>query len=506
MGEVENTPTGSNDLVVIGSSAGGVEALSVLVSTLPGDFPAPVVLAQHLDPSRPSSLDAILKRRTKLPVEVVNTSSALEPGRIYVVPSNRNVTINSHRVEVREDHNRRPHPSVDMLLSSAAKAFGDHLIAVILTGSGSDGAAGAVDVKNAGGTVIVQDPQTARYPSMPLALPPTVVDFEAAIDRIGPLLYDLLNGVSIPPSEAKTEDVQRSILEQVGRQASLDFGQYKSSTILRRIGRRMAVNHISTMQDYLKYLRTYPEEVGELVKAFLINVTQFFRDPNAFAYLKSEILPKLIAQARERDRVLRFWTAGCATGEEPYSLAMLLIDLLGTELPEWSVKVFATDLDEAAISFARRGLYSENLLKTVPAEYRDRFFERVDHGSRISKTLRQMVIFGQQDLSRSAPFPRIDLVLCRNVLIYFTPELQEYVLNQFAFSLSPSGYLFLGKAETVRPLQASYELVNKHWKVYRCTGNALPSPRRPYLVELNTHRYEVRSASHANRTAGKQLV
>ncbi len=506
MSKVENTPHGANDLVVIGSSAGGVEALSVLVSTLPGDFPAPVVLAQHLDPSRPSSLDAILKRRTKLPVEVVNTSSALEPGRIYVVPSNRNVTINSHRVEVREDHNRRPHPSVDMLLSSAAGAFGDRLIAVILTGSGSDGAAGAVDVKNAGGTVIVQDPQTARYPSMPLALPPTVIDFEAALDRIGPLLYDLLSGVSMAPAEEKTNDVLRNILEQVGRQASMDFRQYKSSTILRRIGRRMAVNHISTMQDYLEYLRTYPEEVGELVKAFLINVTQFFRDPNAFAYLKSEILPNLIAQARSHDRLLRFWTAGCASGEEPYSLAMLITDLLGTELHEWSVKIFATDLDEAAITFARRGLYAENLLKGVPDEYRDRFFEHADHGFRISKTLRQMIIFGQQDLSRSAPFPRIDLVMCRNVLIYFTPELQDYVLNQFAFSLSPNGYLFLGKAETVRPNQLHFELVNKHWKVYCCTGNALPATRRPSTSDILSRRIEGPTSNRPNMVPGKHLT
>jgi two-component system CheB/CheR fusion protein len=506
MGEVENTRHGATDLVVIGSSAGGVEALSVLVSTLPGDFPAPVVLAQHLDPSRPSNLDAILKRRTTLPVEVVNTSSTLEPGKIYVVPSNHNVTINSHHVEVRENHNKRPHPSVDMLLSSAAKAFGEHLIAVILTGSGSDGAAGAVDVKSAGGTVIVQDPQTARYPSMPLALPPTVVDFEAAIDRIGPLLYDLLNGVSIPPLEAKTEDVQRSILEQVGRQASLDFHQYKSSTILRRIGRRMTVNHISTMQDYLEYLRTYPEEVGELVKAFLINVTQFFRDPNAYAYLKSEILPKLIAQARSHDRLLRFWTAGCASGEEPYSLAMLITDLLGTELNEWSVKIFATDLDDAAINFARRGLYAENLLKGVPDGYRDRYFEHANHGFRISKTLRQMIIFGQQDLSRSAPFPRIDLVMCRNVLIYFTPELQEYVLNQFAFSLSPNGYLFLGKAETVRPNQSHYELVNKHWKVYRCTGNALPVTRRPSSSDILSRRIEGPISNRSNMAPGKHLT
>ncbi len=506
MSDIENVSSSTGDLVVVGSSAGGVEALSILVNTLPVDFPAPIVLAQHLDPSRPSSLDTILQRRTRLSIDVVNSRTHLQAGKIYVVPANRHVAIYDSYVEVQGDRNKRPRPSVDLLFSSAAEVYGERLIAVILTGSGSDGAAGAVDVKNAGGTVIVQDPQTARYPSMPLALPPTVVDFEVAIERIGPLLYDLLTGESLPQPEEKTDDVLRNILEQVSRQANIDFRPYKSSTILRRISRRMAVTHCNTMHDYLDYLKAYPQEVGELVKAFLINVTQFFRDPDAFAYLKSEILPKLIARARERDHILRFWTAGCATGEEPYSLAVLLSDLLGGELSEWSIKIFATDLDEAAINFARRGLYSENLLKEMPAEYRDHFFERVDHGYRLSKTLRQMVIFGQQDLSRSAPFPRIDLVLCRNVLIYFTPELQEYVLNQFAFSLYPGGYLLLGKAETVRPLQTFYELVNKHWKVYRCTGNALPSVPRPNLTGLNKPRDEVQSTGRPTRTAGKQLI
>ena len=494
-----------SDLVVVGSSAGGVEALSILVSTLPDDFPAPIVLAQHLDPARPSSLDIILRRRTTLPVELVTEISPLEPGKIYVVPSNRQVLILDGHVEVKEDSSKRlrARPSVDTLLSTAAEAYGDHLIAVILTGSGSDGAAGAVDVKNAGGTVVIQDPQTARYPSMPLALPPTVIDFEAVIEQIGPLLYDLLLGVNPPRSEEKTEDVLQAILEQVGRQASIDFRPYKTSTILRRIGRRMTVTHNSSMREYEAYLRLHPEEVGELVKSFLINVTQFFRDADAFAYLKSDILPNLIQQARSRDHVLRLWAAGCASGEEPYSLAMLLTDLLSTELPAWSVKIFATDLDEAAINFARRGLYSENLLKEVPGEYRDRFFERVDHGYRISKTLRQMVIFGQQDLARSAPFPRVDLVLCRNVLIYFTPELQEYVLNQFAFSLSPGGYLFLGKAETVRPTQLHYELVNKQWKVYRYTGSSLVTGRRQSYGELAAPRLEGRPIMRPGRISGK---
>ena len=291
-----------------------------------------------------------------------------------------------------EDHLKRPRPSVDTLLSTAAEAYGERLIAVILTGSGSDGSLGAIDAKDAGGVIIVQNPQTARYPSMPLSLPPTIVDYELNLEQIGPLLHELLTKTSTPLVEERTEDVLRDILELVSRQASIDFRPYKTSTILRRIGRRMVVTHNQTMRDYAEYLKMYPEEVGELVKAFLINVTQFFRDTDAFAYLKSEILPKLIAQARERDHVLRFWTAGCATGEEPYSLAMLLTNLLGAELPEWSIKIFATDLDEAAINFARRGIYSEALLKGVPSEYRDRFFEYIDHGYRISKTLRQMVI------------------------------------------------------------------------------------------------------------------
>ncbi len=334
-----------NDLVIVGSSAGGIEALSILVSNLPEDFPAPIVLAQHLDPNRPSNLDTILQRRTSLPVTSVGERTLLEPGTIYVVPANRHVAIYDGHVEVQGDHSTRPRPSIDLLLTTAVNVYRDRLIAVILTGSGSDGAAGAVSVKNAGGTVIVQDPQTARYPSMPMSLSPSVVDFEVEIERIGPLLHDLLNGEAIQPSEEKTEDTLHSILEQVNRQASIDFRPYKTSTILRRIGRRMTVRHCSSMRDYLQYLRTYPEEVGELVKSFLINVTQFFRDPDAFAYLKSDILPKLIARARERDRVLRFWTAGCATGEEPYSLAMLIADLLGlncrngaskSSLPIWT--------------------------------------------------------------------------------------------------------------------------------------------------------------------------
>lgn len=510
MSETESNPIKGNDLVIIGSSVGSVEALSTIVNSLPKEFPAPVILAQHLDLNRPANLATVLQRRSALPVITATESINLEDCKVYVVPTNRPVSFKDGRIEIEPElATGKSRPSLDVLLASAASNYGENLITVLLASTGNDGVAGAVDVKNGGGTVIVQNSQNARYPVVPQALPPNIVDFELNIEQIGPTVHQLLHGEVDKQPVDDTQKILRDILEQVGRQASIDFRPYKTSTILRRINRRMAVTHNRSMQDYALYLETHPEEIGQLVQAFLINVTQFFRDTEAFTFLRDEILPRVVAQARERDRVLRFWSAGCATGEESYSLAMMITDLLGSELPEWSVKIFATDLDESAIDFARRGFYSEAMLKGVSDEYRERFFERIDHGYRISKTLRQMVIFGQQDLSRSAPFPRIDLVMCRNVLIYFTLELQDYVLNQFAFSLSASnGYLFLGKAETVRPAQTYYELVNKQWKIYRCTTSSMPAARTPQTTGLSKSRPEVmqRSARMLGRLPASEDV
>ena len=479
MNDSVNAEIRNDDLVVVGSSAGGVGALSTLVSTLSKSFPAPIVLAQHLDPQRPSHLGSILERRSVLPIVVVSEHgpTKLEGGKIYVVPSNRHVRISDGHVHLEGDHDDRPKPSVDMLLSTAAKSYGEHLVAVILTGSGSDGAAGAVDVKNAGGVVIIQNPQTAAYPSMPLSLPPTAVDHVVEMEQIGPLLYDILKGIDLPAVAERVEDPLRDLLAQVSAQTNIDFRNYKSSTILRRIGRRMAVTHNASIRDYADFLRTHPDEVKELVKAFLIKVTGFFRDPEAFEFIRNAIIPELIERGKENGRTLRLWSAGCATGEEAYSLAVLIADHLGSDFPEWNVKIFATDLAADAIAFARRGLYPQNVLEDLPENYWDRFFERVDHGFRVSKMLRQVVIFGQQDISRGVPFPRIDLVTCRNLLIYLKPDLQQVVLDLFAYSLHQShGFLFLGKAETARPTKASFELINKKWKIYRCLSGPRAFP------------------------------
>jgi two-component system CheB/CheR fusion protein len=472
----------NHDLVVVGSSAGGVAALSVLVNTLSPDFPAPLVLAQHLDPQRASHLASILERQSKLPIVTVAEKAAtpMQSGTIYVVPANRHVIIEDSTVRLESDHDARPIPSVDRLLSSAAKAYGEHLIAVILTGSGSDGAAGAVDVKEAGGVVIIQNPKTAPYPSMPQSLPPTVVDHVLEIEQIGPLLSDLLKGIVLVPE--KVEDPLRDLLNDVSQHANMDFRNYKPSTILRRISRRMAIVHAQNLRDYGEYLHANREEVAELVKAFLINVTGFFRDREAFEFLKDFVVPDLLDRGREHNRVLRVWSAGCSTGEEAYSVAILLAELLGAEISEWNIKIFATDLDDEAVNFARRGLYPAKLLDDLSPALVESYFERVDHGYRVSKSLRQMVIFGSQDLTRGIPFPRMDLVVCRNLLIYLKPELQQDLLDLFAYSLHRTdGYLFLGKAETARPSKATFDMINKRWKVYRCVNGpmALPAQGQP---------------------------
>jgi two-component system CheB/CheR fusion protein len=356
---------------------------------------------------------------------------------------------------------------------------------VVLTGNGSDGANGAVAVKQAGGTVIVQDPRSASHPSMPRALPPTVVDHVASLEQIGPLLRELVGRAAANREREETTAAQlAAIVRIIGQRSNIDFRQYKTSTVLRRVERRMAVVRAHTLEEYTRYLESHPDESGALVKALLIKVTEFFRDPEAFQYLRTSVLPEIVARARSEDRRLRVWSAGCATGEEAYSLAMIVADLVGPEIAAWGIRVFATDLNEEAVAFARRGVYPAAMLGNVPDEYRDRFFEPVDGGSfRVSKSLRQMVVYGQQDLSRGVPFPRIDLVVCRNLLIYFQPELQEELLQLFAYALHEmGGVLFLGKAETARPSNASFELVNKKWKIYRCLAGPVTAAFRGHAV------------------------
>jgi two-component system CheB/CheR fusion protein len=492
--------------VVVGASAGGIEALSTLVSTLPTGFPAPIVLAQHLDPHHPSHLGEILARYTPLPVQTVTDEAPLEDGIIYVIPADRNVEVADHVLRLRANGvGLRPKPSINLLFSSAAAAYGEQLIAVILTGTGSDGASGAYQVKAAGGVVIIENPQTAAYPALPASLAPTTVDFVADLGRIGPLLSELLTGLPLHPEgsvdahhqaaevqqqeDEARERALRTVLALVREHSNIDFSQYKTPTILRRLQRRMVATEAADLPAYLRYLESHPEEYQRLVSSFLIKVTEFFRDPDLVAELQQQVLPDLIAEGRKRGNLLRIWSAGCATGEEAYSLAILVSEALEDELDGFTVQIFATDVDEDAIEFARHGIYPPAAMSGVSQERLARYFLRLNGNFQITKALRGLVIFGVHDLGLRAPFPHIDLVVCRNVLMYFTRELQARALQLFAFSLRNGGYLALGTAETVSPLAAFFEQLTPERKLFRRRGEHIlaPLPTVESLQELVTN-------------------
>ncbi|HEY3110489.1 MAG TPA: chemotaxis protein CheB [Chloroflexota bacterium] len=466
---------GLAQLVVVGASAGGVEALAALVATLPADFPAPIVLAQHLDPSRPSHLADILGRRSTLPVRTVETELHLDPGIVYVVPANRDVLITNHTVGVQSGANGGPKPSIDRLLETAARVYGERLVAVILTGSGSDGAAGARAVKEAGGTVVIQNPETASYPTMPQSLAPTTVDLVADLEDMGRLLYGLVTGATTP-SRPGEEDALRAFLEQLRERSGIDFNSYKMPTITRRLQRRILAIGADDLSAYLRHLQTHPDEYQRLISSFLIKVTEFFRDRELFDYLRDQLVPELVADARRRGNGLRIWSAGCATGEEAYSLAILVAEALGDELDRFHVRLFATDLDPDAVAFARRGVYPASALVDVPPELVERYFNEVKGDFEIKKAVRALTVFGQHDLGQRAPFPRIDMTLCRNVLIYFTNDLQKRALQLFAFSLRNGGYLVLGQAETASPLGDYFSAEHARLKIYRRIGEQVLIP------------------------------
>lgn len=466
-------------LVVVGSSAGGIEALSRVLSALPEDFPAPVVIAQHMHPERESHLEEILSSHSKVPVRTVTGQAPLESGVAFVVPADRHVEVTGTEIRLHEDGRGRPKPSIDLLMTSASEAYGESLIAVVLSGTGSDGTEGARAVKQAGGTVIVQDPETAEFPGMPRSIAPNTVDIVSDVDEIGPLLSELLSRTGIPDKTGE-EDSITGFLEELRQRHGIDFGDYKRPTIWRRLQRRFAATGVDGIEDYRRYLEENPEEYRQLINTFLIKVTEFFRDPEQFEYLRDEVLPELIERSRQSGEQLRIWSAGCATGEEAYSLAILVSEALdespGDGTASSDVRVFATDLDGGAVEHARRGVYTASALSGLSEEQVSRHFEASDGLYHVKQDIRGMLVFGEHDLAQRSPFPRLDLIVSRNVLIYFTPELQRRTLQLFAFSLKDEGYLMLGASESASQLSEYFALVDRGHIVFRRQGERFVMP------------------------------
>ena len=468
-------PTVGSQLVVVGSSAGGIEALSRVVAGLPPEFPAPIVIAQHLDPRRPSHLGEILARHATLPIKVVEEAASLENGVIFVVPSNRLVAIQDGQLRLRPAKAGSVAPSVDLLLETAAAAFGPGLVAVILTGSGSDGSNGAWHVKQAGGSVVIENPATALFPSMPRSISPALVDATADLDSLGEVVRDLLAAGSSAPKGTEGREYA-ALVRRIRERSGIDFSTYKTATIVRRLRGRMVATGHSSIADYALQLENDPTEYARLISSLLIKVTEFFRDRKVFDHIRDQTIPALIDDARQNGRELRVWSAGCSTGEEAYSLAITVMEALADAPLPVDVRVFATDVNPTAIAFARRGVYPPAALQKVPARIRDRYFVKSDGGYEVAKSLRSMMTFGEHDLGARAPFPRIDLILCRNVLIYFTLPMQRAALETFGFSLRDDGRLVLGLAETVAAMPGPYVDDQARLHIYRRLPGHPPMP------------------------------
>jgi two-component system CheB/CheR fusion protein len=499
-------------LVVVGSSAGGIGALSGMVSSLPEDFDAPIVVAQHLDPNRESHLQEILARKSTLPVKTVTEHEPLQAGVVYVVPASWHVNITDAEIELSSEASPgQPIPSINLLMETAARVYGENLIAVVLSGTGTDGTEGARTVSQAGGTVIIQDPETAEFGEMPRSLSPNTVDIVASLEELGPVLKDLISGIAVPEetSEDEGQDMEH-FLEELHRTHGVDFRSYKRPTIMRRLGRRMVATGSVSIEEYSRYLGEHPEEYRQLIGAFFIKVTEFFRDPQLFDHLKEEVLPELIEEARSQGNQLRIWSAGCATGEEAYSLAIVVSEVLGREAGLFNVRIFATDIDEDAVKFARRGVYPPSALEGLSEEQRDRYFVEEEGSYQVKKQIRGMIVFGEHDLAQRSPFPHIDLVMSRNVLIYFSQELQRRALEVFAYSLRDGGYLVMGKAESSSPLKELFAPVDGHNKIFRRQGQRfLLPPTLPTNLAPRTRperRGEERSTTRTQVETQQQLI
>jgi two-component system CheB/CheR fusion protein len=458
-------------IVAIGASAGGIPALQSFFSGIPQNTGAAFIVVLHLDPQHRSELSAVVAARTKMPVVQVEKTARLEPNHVYVIPPDRRLQVIDHEISAIEfDEPRGQRLPIDFLFRSVAERLGDGF-AVILSGAGSDGAVGVRTVKEAGGIILVQDPNEADYASMPRsAIETGAVDFVLPVRDLAKRLTDLIRikeAVWPPEMGNLDEDVLQRIIAHLRVRTGHDFSKYKRSTVVRRIARRMQVNRTDEVKAYYELMRENPAEVQALLSDLLISVTTFFRDKDAFEPL-ARLLPAVF-KLRGTGQPLRVWVAGCATGEEAYSFGILLLEEASRHEARPYLQVFATDLDARALAAGREGRYPVAIEADVSEARLRRFFSREGEHYRVRQELRDIVLFALHDVLKDPPFSHIDIVSCRNLLIYLDRELQEQVCSTFHYALNPGGYLFLGTAEMAESPAGLFRNVDRHARIYQST-------------------------------------
>jgi two-component system, chemotaxis family, CheB/CheR fusion protein len=480
-------------IVAIGASAGGIEALSDLMSHLPVDTGMAFVLVQHLDPKHHSILTELLARKTAMRVAEVSDGMQVEPNHVYVIPPNATMSISGHTLHLGpREESRGLHMSVDHFMRSLAEQDGARAIGVIMSGSGSDGTLGMAEIQAHGGVTFAQDEASAKYDGMPhsavaagcvdYVLPPKGIAKELA--RIARHPY-LARKVAPGAAEiAPASGTGLNIIFQILRRATgVDFTHYRQTTILRRIQRRMVVHKIDKIEEYAKFVQSKPLEIKALYQDMLINVTSFFRGPKVFEALKSAVFPAIQKNA-SRESGIRIWTPGCASGEETYSVAIALLEYLGDKASQIPIQFFGTDLSELSVTRARNGVYPENIQADVSPERLRRFFTKVEGGYRVSKTIRDMCIFAQHNVLNDPPFSRMDVLCCRNLLIYLEAVLQGKVISLFHYALQPSGFLVLGSSEGLGTTTSLFAVEDRIHKIFSKKAGAV---RQAVALSLTSH-------------------
>jgi two-component system, chemotaxis family, CheB/CheR fusion protein len=470
-------------VVGIGASAGGLEAFTELLRCLPEKTGMAYVLVQHLDPTHGSVLREILARSTRIPVTEVQDGDKIQADHVYVIPANANMIIEdgSLRLVPRESARSRNMP-IDHFFRSLAESRGEQAIAVVLSGTASDGTLGCSAVKTAGGITFAQDEKSAKYGGMPhsaiysgcidFVLPPKSIAQELV--RIGRHPYvarAATDSEAASPLTGGQEHVHR-LLAMLCQATGVDFAEYKQTTLQRRIKRRMVLHRVENLEDYLSYIKEHPDELDELYRDVLINVTGFFRDPEAFEALCNLVFPAILQDRHAEQGPLRFWVPGCSTGEEAYSIAIVLTEYLWDHARKSTtsgkaVQILATDISDTALDRARVGLYSEAAVSEISPERLKRFFLKQSNGFQVNKSVREMCIFAKQNVAKDPPFSNLDLVSCRNLLIYLGPVLQRRVVPALHYALRPGGYLLLGGSESLGAFADQFSVVDKKSKIYR---------------------------------------
>jgi two-component system, chemotaxis family, CheB/CheR fusion protein len=466
---VDHPPSPATRIVGIGASAGGLESLEQLFQNLPADTGMGFVVVQHLSPDFRSVMDELLARHSPMPIRVAEDGLLVGPNQIYLMPAGKQMIIRERRLVLTDkDPSQALSLPIDQFLRSLAQDLGSHAVAVILSGSGTDGSRGIVEIKRAGGTVLAESSASAKFDGMPLSAQETgAVDHSHSPRDLARVL------IGLPPIESEIDDdalsgdpALDSLFHLLREQFGIDFSLYKTTTVARRIQRRLDMLRIDSISAYVDQLRIDADEVNSLYRDLLIGVTQFMRDPGAFETLEREVIPQIIDRVPPGEEI-RVWVAGCGSGEEAYSIAMLFYEQLVARERPLDLKILATDVHPSSLETASTGIYGESQLANVDRRRLERFFTRRSSGYQISSDLRQLIVFARHNVTKDAPFTRMHLITCRNMLIYLQPPAQRTVISLFHFGLAPGGILFLGASETPGALADEFTPIDDHFKIYR---------------------------------------